>query len=869
MRTSLPLPVARARTAHGGHGQGPVQAPCGSSQVGIPNGTARPQAAWLPASVRAASPVVPQNTVNSSPPPSLAHAVLSPRSSLPTSSWPILPQTACQAVGSQHQVHAVGEPYQAVVLQSSALAWPPQGVQHECRWDPITPRSVHFSDSHGDFASVMRQLSAPQVRSPSRASSFGCLEQLDRSPGCSREPSPQRVTSQWSEAATPQHVTPRGSEAPTPRAPPPEQPLRRPESPKKRNAQQRVPPLRGPKKEPVSRTRGGSPRSTHPGGGGVARSPRDDAHTGGTASTRSPRDDVHGGHPHRGSTTDLVYDSSSRHGGIRAEEVANSVLQLQREVEDVRRDNSRLQEKLSKAKSLMSLVQRQADEAKDERDKERLRAESLQRSSQQLLRQLKREAAKVSSLERELREAKHSAHSETMGAEAPSTERGHERSLSMHSLPRSRETSGIGTSQVCDDIDFGRSGRGDGDNGEAEACFRSLGEVGSRINPMNAEATGGARPPEAICEKGGGPTVEIREDEETQRSWEFVMQGQHDPTQQQDFAPKIVSCYPDDAVEQALSRGVTCMCTRGRRLDNTVPNQDDFVAARHTLVHGGHIALYGVFDGHGPAGHHCAAFARGALPESLFGQRTLLLKPEDTLREAFRQTQESLLQQPFDTEHSGTTAALALVLSLPSPPPNDEAVQSGGSEAWLFVAHVGDSRAILASNRGGDTSAFTVTALTRDHRPEDPEEAERVRQVGGEIRKLRENSGATRVFAKNQDRPALALTRSLGASAALDAGVTAEPEVSAYRLRPGVDVLLILGTDGLFEFCNNSHAAGQILKEGVTAEALQALCANSRQQWARSSYNETVDDITVIAAALPAAGPPSQQAAGAVHRNND
>ena len=29
--------------------------------------------------------------------------------------------------------------------------------------------------------------------------------------------------------------------------------------------------------------------------------------------------------------------------------------------------------------------------------------------------------------------------------------------------------------------------------------------------------------------------------------------------------------------------------------------------------------LLGVFDGHGPAGHHCAAFARGSLPENLFG----------------------------------------------------------------------------------------------------------------------------------------------------------------------------------------------------------------------------------------------------------
>jgi len=228
----------------------------------------------------------------------------------------------------------------------------------------------------------------------------------------------------------------------------------------------------------------------------------------------------------------------------------------------------------------------------------------------------------------------------------------------------------------------------------------------------------------------------------------------------------------------------------------------------------------------------------------------LLLRPEDTLREAFRRTQASLLEQPFDTEYSGTTAALALVLRLPAPDAADEVAEGG--ETWLFIAHVGDSRAILASHRGSEPSAaFTVTALTRDHRPDNAEEAERIRQHGGEVRRLRESSGSARVFACNQERPGLALTRCFGASTATECGVTAEPEVSAYRLRPGVDVLLVLGTDGLFEFCSNTNAAGHILKEGISAEALQAISVTSREQWAQSSYNETVDDITVIAAALP------------------
>lgn len=586
-----------------------------------------------------------------------------------------------------------------------------------------------------------------------------------------------------------------------------------------------------------------------------------------------------------------------------ASQVASQVLQLQREVDEMRRDNSKLQDKLAKAKNLMLLVQKQADDARAERDRERLKAESLQKSSAQLLRQLKRETAKATNLERML--AAQSSRGEQwqrqpgLGSDgAPSatdTTRttgspvGTEQTKTDNSQTSAAQEHQGAQLQAPDMMENVLEHPGGGESGweQAErgcvgaASFAGYGEeapggaagcsaattqgaelvAASQLVPGSGSAVGGT----------GAATPRGSESEEAeegfgaggteQKSWEFVVQGQHDATvkPQGGFAPKAVSCYPDDAVERASGRGVVCVCARGRRLDTTVPNQDDFVAARHTLVHGGHIALYGVLDGHGPAGHHCAAFARGALPESLFGQRTLLLQPEETLREAFRQTQASLLEQPFDTEHSGTTVALALVLSLPAAQNEDDAndgafarkPESAGGEAWLFVAHTGDSRAILASQRGGDPSAFTVTALTKDHRPDDPDEAERIRQAGGEVRRLRETSGAVRVFAKGQDRPGLALTRSLGASASAACGVTAEPEVSAYRLRPGVDVLLLLGTDGLFEFCNNTAAAGQLLKEGVSQASLQDLCGQSRERWSRSSYNETVDDITAVAALLP------------------
>lgn len=109
--------------------------------------------------------------------------------------------------------------------------------------------------------------------------------------------------------------------------------------------------------------------------------------------------------PARSNSLAALAGDSGGYQGIRggsAEELAHAVALLQRDLDDSRRENARLQEKLCKAKNLMVLVQKQADDARAERDRERLKAESLQKSSQQLMRQLKRESAKVSVLERKL-----------------------------------------------------------------------------------------------------------------------------------------------------------------------------------------------------------------------------------------------------------------------------------------------------------------------------------------------------------------------------------------------------------------------------------------------------------------------------------
>lgn len=905
MRATLPLPASRARAYQQNQAASSLSAASlrhTSSQGGL---RAAKSSASRPSTCanRTAQQVQVANKERRVEP------VTSPPPIQPTSSWPLLPTEdglastsgfpgVCAEQAPQGHGYSVASmsapittsPRQSFGHACAASAYPPAKTgarappvqshfssplqpqqYHEWRWDPSPSGTVFVTDFPAESL-LTRQSSAPAVGMPEHEHfSQQVPTRMLSSPRSNPSLSPTQLERNGSQTVqllqlrrqnqsqSPRTTTsPRGTRQAALAA---SSRIAKPSAPSQQAAQPSFPgcnshgPLSWATDDWIT-------------AGGV-RSPRDDRATSGSELVRS------GSHP--------VVDEqeAAEFAGMR-EAGVTALQQVKQELEKLRSENANLKDKLSKAKSLHNLAQRQAEEAQSERDRERVRADSLQKSTQQLLRQLKRESARAHALERQLA-ATGGGHGqgeleasdprlEVSADRGPGVDTSDSRTLDLRSPLEAGEGDALLYTDDCLPVQHGKAV--EHENGfESEAGSGAGGTTaGSPVvkdfeNSNYGSANLGSRPSRKSQERSskparrpGSPGPEHPEplhaaakfpesdSNGVQKSWEFVVQGQYSSEQQQDFAPKLVSCFPDDAVQKASRHGVACVCSRGRRLDRSVPNQDDFVAARHTLVHGGHIALYGVFDGHGPAGHHCAAFARGAIPESLFGQRTLLLKPEDTLREAFRQTQASLLKQPFDTAHSGTTACLALLLNLPAPQGGE--AQSG--EAWLFVAHVGDSRAILASSRGSETSAFTVTALTKDHRPDDEEEADRVRKHGGEIRKLRENSGAARVFMKGQDRPALALTRTLGASAALECGVTAEPDVSAYRLRPGVDVLLLLGTDGLFEFCDNSDAAAQILKEGVSDAALRSLCGASQKQWAQSSYNETVDDITAIAAATSA-----------------
>lgn len=143
-------------------------------------------------------------------------------------------------------------------------------------------------------------------------------------------------------------------------------------------------------------------------------------------------------------------------------------------------------------------------------------------------------------------------------------------------------------------------------------------------------------------------------------------------------------------------------------------------------------------------------------------------------------------------------------------------------DEMLYVANVGDSRAILVKSDG------TVQVLTvEDNCRTNVEEVNRIRLAGG------------KVVEDRVDR-ILAVTRAIGDGDFRSSGVITVPHVSGpTKLSPG-DVV-ILATDGLWDVLSNDQVSQIVRRHSTeTAQCLSQVLVSA------ATLKRTPDDITVI-----------------------
>ena len=269
-------------------------------------------------------------------------------------------------------------------------------------------------------------------------------------------------------------------------------------------------------------------------------------------------------------------------------------------------------------------------------------------------------------------------------------------------------------------------------------------------------------------------------------------------------------------------------------------NQDNFFIYKNFVNNESNIFL-GVCDGHGSCGHDVSGYLVNNLPQNL-NNSFINEKITDTttvnfeevsklISSVFVQTNTNLVNDDrVDSTFSGTTCTTLIY-----------------SPERLISANVGDSRCVLGKFDGKN---WTAKNLTRDHKPNEPDESKRIVENGGRVESYKDDDGEfvgpERVWLKEDDIPGLAMSRSFGDEIAHTVGVTAEPEIFDYNFVQE-DKFILLGSDGIWEFISSEECVNIVkdyyLKDDIDG-ALSYLYKESSKRWIMEE--EVIDDITLI-----------------------
>jgi len=245
------------------------------------------------------------------------------------------------------------------------------------------------------------------------------------------------------------------------------------------------------------------------------------------------------------------------------------------------------------------------------------------------------------------------------------------------------------------------------------------------------------------------------------------------------------------------------------------------------------MGLFGVFDGHGDGG-----FASDFIATNL--ERKLKSNPEwaaayhgcndashgaleSVLTQTYHDLDEDLRKDLTKPRDGGTTAIVALV-----------------SDAYLFVANVGDSRCILVRKRKAVTNGASanekerptlleVVPMSEDHKPDLPAECARIESAGLTVQTDRvppdendpdgEFSVVHRV--RKSDRELLGVARAFGdydykSNAELSASrqaVVCTPDIEVRERDDEEDMYLVLACDGVWDVMSNDEVGAFVARQ--------------------------------------------------------
>lgn len=134
--------------------------------------------------------------------------------------------------------------------------------------------------------------------------------------------------------------------------------------------------------------------------------------------------------------------------------------------------------------------------------------------------------------------------------------------------------------------------------------------------------------------------------------------------------------------------------------------------------------FFGICDGHGNFGHHVSGFIKTNLSQYITTLPNLEKNPCDSLYKSYKSTVDKLVNESkIDLSYSGSTVVGCYMV-------HDK----------LYCCNVGDSRAVVGK-KDSKTGTWKAQAVSNDHKPSVPSEAERILRNKGRVDSFKDAEG--------------------------------------------------------------------------------------------------------------------------------
>ena len=363
---------------------------------------------------------------------------------------------------------------------------------------------------------------------------------------------------------------------------------------------------------------------------------------------------------------------------------------------------------------------------------------------------------------------------------------------------------------------------------------------------------------------------EIKKDNENEKpEIEQEPEVEHEDAEAEEENEKVGKKVDNKKIRKIEKIGVICHAGEVS-FGKAKTNQDNYF---NYNINYDDLVFVGVCDGHGENGHYVSEYLISHLPldfqDVYFNMKKTEKKifediPLETItkmfEESFKKTDKDLndfcdtmkkkkimgeyIPNYYNCDYSGSTCVSLLLKQK--------------EISTVYIANVGDSRIIVI--RENENNNWTCEQLSRDHKPTEKDEYQRIIDADGEIEAIEDDdgnwTGPLRVWEKGSEGPGLAMTRSLGDKVGSKIGVVCTPEITKYSIKEE-DRAFIIASDGLWEYFPNQDVTEAVkelildMRENndVSADIIaNELFKQSVIRWRQKEPG--MDDITIVCVLL-------------------